>query len=284
MAREGPGVRLRVGADRTARLIAEWAGGTVASGRVDGARRAATIADRLPAGARQPPARDQRASGRTASSSSRASGSRRSPPRPDRDPGVGRAEAATTKPAPRLRSWRSSRRGAATSRSRPTSRRKWPASAATSRSRTSCRTRRCRSTATRRYRSATRSARRSPGPITEVVTHALVSPRIAEHFRWERPSDQEHGASEGGRPIAVTNPLSAGPWCCGRRSRQPRPDRVEPAPRRRRRRGFRDRQGLRRRWRRRLRRDAARVVAPRPCRHRRRRPGCVQPARTTSTT
>jgi phenylalanyl-tRNA synthetase beta chain len=46
--------------------------------------------------------------------------------------------------------------------------------------------------------------------LTEVVTHALVSPRIAESFRWESPLPTVAGeAAEGGRPILVTNPLSA---------------------------------------------------------------------------
>ena len=46
--------------------------------------------------------------------------------------------------------------------------------------------------------------------LTEVVTHALVSPRIAETFRWESvipPVDG--GTQEGGRIVAVTNPLSS---------------------------------------------------------------------------
>jgi phenylalanyl-tRNA synthetase beta chain len=46
--------------------------------------------------------------------------------------------------------------------------------------------------------------------ITEVVTHALVAPRIAEAFRWESPLPAVEGEpAEGGRPILVTNPLSA---------------------------------------------------------------------------
>jgi phenylalanyl-tRNA synthetase beta chain len=46
--------------------------------------------------------------------------------------------------------------------------------------------------------------------VTEVVTHALVSPRIAEAFRWESPLPTVEGEPpEGGRPIVVTNPLSA---------------------------------------------------------------------------
>jgi phenylalanyl-tRNA synthetase beta chain len=46
--------------------------------------------------------------------------------------------------------------------------------------------------------------------VSEVVTHALVSPRIAEAFRWESPLPTVEGEPrEGGRPIVVTNPLSA---------------------------------------------------------------------------
>jgi phenylalanyl-tRNA synthetase beta chain len=46
--------------------------------------------------------------------------------------------------------------------------------------------------------------------LSEVVTHALVSPRIAEAFRWESQLRTVEGAApEGGRPITVTNPLSA---------------------------------------------------------------------------
>ncbi|MFL5776078.1 MAG: phenylalanine--tRNA ligase subunit beta [Chloroflexota bacterium] len=46
--------------------------------------------------------------------------------------------------------------------------------------------------------------------LSEVVTHALVSPRMAETFRWESPLPRVDGEdAEGGRPIRVTNPLSA---------------------------------------------------------------------------
>ena len=47
----------RIGADRTARLIAEWAGGDVARAPSTRARRAAAGARRVPAGTHQPPAR-----------------------------------------------------------------------------------------------------------------------------------------------------------------------------------------------------------------------------------
>ena len=46
--------------------------------------------------------------------------------------------------------------------------------------------------------------------LTEVVTHALVSPRIAETFRWESGMPAvDGGTREGGRLVTVTNPLSA---------------------------------------------------------------------------
>jgi phenylalanyl-tRNA synthetase beta chain len=46
--------------------------------------------------------------------------------------------------------------------------------------------------------------------LTEVVTHALVSPRIAETFRWESIIPPvEGGTEEGGRVVTVTNPLSS---------------------------------------------------------------------------
>ncbi len=46
--------------------------------------------------------------------------------------------------------------------------------------------------------------------VTEVVSHALVSPKLAETFRWEAPLPAVAGGSpEGGRLITVDNPLSA---------------------------------------------------------------------------
>jgi phenylalanyl-tRNA synthetase beta chain len=45
--------------------------------------------------------------------------------------------------------------------------------------------------------------------VTEVVSHALVSPQVAETFRWEAVLPAvEGGDPEGGRLITVTNPLS----------------------------------------------------------------------------
>ena len=60
----------RIGADRTAQLLAAWAGGSVAPGRVDTAPgRAGARAGRVPAGAREPAPRhrppDRRSSGRS---------------------------------------------------------------------------------------------------------------------------------------------------------------------------------------------------------------------------
>ncbi len=46
--------------------------------------------------------------------------------------------------------------------------------------------------------------------LTEVVSHALVAPDEAERFRWSTtPPSVKGGTVAGGRPIAVTNPLSA---------------------------------------------------------------------------
>jgi phenylalanyl-tRNA synthetase beta chain len=45
--------------------------------------------------------------------------------------------------------------------------------------------------------------------LTEVVTHALVSPQLAQTFRWEGvPPAVDGGTREGGRLITVGNPLS----------------------------------------------------------------------------
>jgi phenylalanyl-tRNA synthetase beta chain len=45
--------------------------------------------------------------------------------------------------------------------------------------------------------------------LTEVVTHALVSPQLAETFRWEAAMPLvDGGGPEGGRIVSVTNPLS----------------------------------------------------------------------------
>ena len=45
--------------------------------------------------------------------------------------------------------------------------------------------------------------------LTEVVTHALVSPQIADKFRWEAAMPLvDGGIPDGGRIVSVTNPLS----------------------------------------------------------------------------
>ena len=86
----------------------------------------------------------------------------------------------------RRRSSPSSRPGAATSRSRPTSPRRSPASGATRRSRDPAGHADAAVPRRRRSRSATAIRETLAGAgLTEVVTHALVSPRIADAFRWE---------------------------------------------------------------------------------------------------
>ncbi|HEX5824686.1 MAG TPA: phenylalanine--tRNA ligase subunit beta [Candidatus Limnocylindrales bacterium] len=46
--------------------------------------------------------------------------------------------------------------------------------------------------------------------LTEVVSHALVSPQLAERFTWETPVPAVAGGTPAvGRPVHVTNPLSA---------------------------------------------------------------------------
>ncbi len=156
----------RIGADRTARLIAEWAGGEVAPG-VDRFEpdRAAARARRLPAGPGQPAAGHGLRARRAASA-----------PRPGRDrDGPGRTgtriRVAARHQAARRRARR--RRGGRCDRPdlapRPRGRGRHhrggrSASAATTSSRRPSRTRRCRPTATTRSRCATPSARRSPAP------------------------------------------------------------------------------------------------------------------------
>ena len=108
----------RLGADRTARLISEWAGGA-------GRRRCASTRTRaspappgrLPAGARQPAARHGRCRPRSSATCWRGSGSRPSLPRAgSRDPRRDRAAAAraSTRATPR-RCVATSRPGGATS-------------------------------------------------------------------------------------------------------------------------------------------------------------------------
>ena len=203
----------RVGADRTARLIAEWAGGEVAPGAVDSnpvEPPTAHVAFR--------PARVNRLA-RDGPRRRRAAGA----PRPGRDrdarrppPGRGSASlpardrSTSTRAMPRS-SRRPSRPGAATSPSRPTSPRRSSGSAATSSSRPACRTRRCRPTDTIRSRCAdvVRETLAGAG-VSEAVTFALVAPRMVERFpaHDDGPLEGEPGQRPGGRPVVVTNPLS----------------------------------------------------------------------------
>ncbi|TAK00265.1 MAG: phenylalanine--tRNA ligase subunit beta [Chloroflexota bacterium] len=58
-------------------------------------------------------------------------------------------------------------------------------------------------------RDGLRSALAGAG-LTEIVTHALVAPASLEQVRWREPIDVADGETEaGGVPITVTNPLSA---------------------------------------------------------------------------
>ena len=121
--------------------------------------------------------------------------------------------------------------------------------------------------------------------LTEVVTTALVSPRHVETFVLRREVPSVGGEPGAGRRAdrrpqpALARPLGAAP----EPRRQPaRRRRRQPPARHARRRGVRDRQGLRAR-----RRRAARVVAPRDrarSARRSRPPGTAPPARMTWTT
>ena len=141
-------------------------------------------------------------------------------------------------------------------------------------------------TATRPWRSATQIRETLAGAgLTEVVTHALVAPRLAEAFRWERAAPDRRGRVTRRRsPDRRDEPaLGRSLGASSGARRQPRPGRLdEPAPRRRRRRDLRDRQGLRRRDRRR-RSSGGGSASRRPARAIRRR-STARPDRTTSTT
>ena len=180
----------RLGADRTARLIAEWAGGTVAPGAVDtNPVEPPPTARRVPTGPRQPAARDDVRDRRAA---------RPAGPGRDRDGAGGRR--ATRSPSPPARSRSRSTPGAdeVLEAIVPTWRRDLaieaditeevarvrgyeldPAIAA--------RTRRCRRTGTTplELRDAVRETLAGAG-LTEVVTSALVSPRMVERFPARR--------------------------------------------------------------------------------------------------
>ena len=163
---KGQEIRLaRVGADRTARLIAEWAGGQIAPGVVD-----SDPVEPAPARVAFRPARVNRLLGTAIDGAEQRAlleraGSRPRRPRPGPASASPRArDRSTWRRAGRTSSRRSSRPGGAISRSRGTSSRRSSASAATTPSRRPCRTRRCRRSATIRSRCGTPSATRSSGP------------------------------------------------------------------------------------------------------------------------
>ena len=169
---------------------------------------------RVPAGPRQPAARDDVRDRRAARRSSPGSGSRPRRPRPaprvvvaagprplEVDPATDEVIDATSRP------------GGATSRSRPTSPRRSSASAATSWSRPGSRTRRCRRTGLDplEVRDAVRETLAGAG-LTEVVTSALVSPRDRRTLparSTTAPSTANRSSGAVGRPVTVTNPLSS---------------------------------------------------------------------------
>ncbi len=204
----------RVGADRTARLIGEWAGGVIAPGvgRLRPGRAGSRPASRSgrPAstGCSGP-----RSMARSSARCSRGPGSRR--PRPWPGPASGSPPArdrSTWRRAGRTSSRRSSRPGAAISRSRGTSSRRSSASAATTRSRRRCPIRPCR---TFRHdplalRNAVRDTLVGAG-LTEVVTYALVAPKLNDRFpaHDDGTLEDEPEQRAAGRPVVVTNPLSS---------------------------------------------------------------------------
>ena len=155
-----------LGADRTARLITEWAGGAVARGVVD------TAPDAPPAAhvAFRPARVDRLIGTETGAAEQRTLLARvgiETQPAPRRDPCQrGRPADGPRRRAGRGRGprWRPCRPGDATWPSRPTSPRRWRGSGATSSCPTSCRTRRCRATDGTRSLSAVSFARRSPAP------------------------------------------------------------------------------------------------------------------------
>ena len=204
----------RVGADRTARLIGEWAGGVIAPGVVDSdPAEPAAGPRRVPAGPRQPAARD-RGRWRGAARAARAGRDRDDRGR-GRDPHPRRRRDATARRGAgraRTSSRRSSRPGAAISRSRATSSRRSSASAATTRSRRRCPIRPCR---TFRHdplalRNAVRDTLVGAG-LTEVVTYALVAPKLNDRFpaHDDGTLEDEPEQRAAGRPVVVTNPLSS---------------------------------------------------------------------------
>ena len=274
----------RIGADRTAQLHPR------VGGRRDRPGRASTPPPtcRRPRGSRSGPARVNRLLGtaldrrRAARRCSPAWASRPSRPRP------GTQVVVALKPEPlavdggpdEALTARRARPGAATSRSRRTSPRRSPASAATSSCPRSRRTRDARSSAPSPLEVAgagPRHARRRR-PHRGRDDRARVARATSRRSCWparSRPSATSDAAGrrpDRRRQPAVARPLGAAPEPAGqparRRGRQP-------PPRDGRRRGVRDRQGLRP-----DRRRAARVVAARVRARRRRRaarPGTAPP-------
>ena len=207
----------RVGADRATRLITEWAGGRAAAGVVDtnptepATRRVAFR-----------PARVDRLLGtssaaRPSGRSSRVSGSRRSRPTGRSTSSSPRRSRTEIVPRPRARRFSPPcRRGAATSRSRPTLPRRSPASTATSRSPAPARD--PDADGARRplaARDAIREALVGAG-LTEVVSYALVSSQLDETFAWlqapgPRAARRPRGRVDHGRQPALERPLDPAP-------------------------------------------------------------------------
>ncbi len=194
---------VKLGADRTARLISEWAGGTVATGAVDtDPTRAGRGPRRLPAGPRRPAAGLGRRDDRAARRCSSGSASRRSRRRPARviavamDPQPLDGRPGRGRDARRDRA----RPGGATSSSRRTWPRRSPASAATTSCRRSCPTPRCRPTVTTRSPSAMPCARR---------WRARASPKLSR-----TPSCRRRWSSGSGRARPGRSPAKASPTAC----------------------------------------------------------------------
>ena len=204
----------RLGADRTAALIAAWAGGRVAPGVVDfEPRRAAADDDRVPARAREPAGRDRAGTRRTASA-----------PRPGRD----RDPAGRERYAGHDRRTAPSRCGstAAMQASSKRSSRRWRRDLAVEADIAEEIIR------VHGYELVPSTLPDTPMPVyrheplelrdvvretlvgaglTEVVTMALVAPRMVERFpaRDDGALADEPEQRAAGRPISVTNPLSS---------------------------------------------------------------------------
>ena len=243
----------RIGADRTARLIAEWAGGEVAPGAVD-----SNPDEPAPARVAFRPARVNRLLGTDfATDEQRALLARVGIETEPAGPGTRVRIAAGTEPLDvepgRCRGRRRDRpdlaarpggRGRHRRGGRPRPRlRARPGQPAA--------TRRCRRTATIRSRSATRVRETLAGAgLTEVVTFALVAPRLVERFparddgALDGEPEQRAGRPADHRHEPAVEPALGPPPEPGRQPARGRLD--QPPPRPRRRRDLRGRQGLRR--------------------------------------